>query len=155
MKRTPSSNRATDELCDAFDKYVKQVKSPKDAHITIDREYAWRHQLTSEPNSVHVCIDLGREDALDLATLLRNAADPPERTPPAAADYWLGTARVAELVQFETGTIRGWISRGAPKKNPFPQPDMRHPSGNYWRPETVEAWKARQEALGGRATSEA
>jgi len=42
-------------------------------------------------------------------------------------------------------TIRGWLSRGAPKGNPFPPPDRRYRGRSYWRRATIEAWRGRQE----------
>lgn len=91
-----------------------------------------------------VRIDLSNEDARELAELLHDSAG---RADSQNSGDWIGTTRVARMLDVAPGTIRGWVARNGPKGNPFPQPDRSDPGRSRWPKGTVSKWRARQRRL--------
>lgn len=89
-------------------------------------------------------IDLTAEDAASLEELLLDAV---EHADSQASGDWIGTARVAKMLDVTQGTIRGWVARHGPKENPFPQPDHTDAGCNFWHKQTIRKWRARQQRL--------
>ncbi len=56
------------------------------------------------------------------------------------SDMWVDIAGAAVLAQVKPKTLTGWLSRGGPKKRPFPAP-TRLMHRLYWRRSTIEAWR--------------
>lgn len=93
-----------------------------------------------------VRIDLCAADASALTGLLLVAADPDEGPGPRGPiGSWMGTADVARRLSVAPSTIRGWISRGEPRGNPFPKPGTSYGNRSYWQKRTIDRWKAREE----------
>jgi hypothetical protein len=59
-------------------------------------------------------------------------------------DVWVDAAGAAALANVEPSTIRGWLSRGGPKRNPFPAP-MSILYRTYWPRSTIETWRAAEQ----------
>lgn len=89
-------------------------------------------------------IDLTAEDAAALAELLLDAVEHADNQ---TSGDWIGTARVAKMLDVTQGTIRGWVNRNGPKDNPFPQPDHTDSGRNFWHKRTIQKWRARQRRL--------
>lgn len=89
-------------------------------------------------------IDLTAEDAGALAELLLDAVGHADSQ---TSGDWIGTARVAKMLDVTQGTIRGWVTRNGPKDNPFPQPDHTDSGRNFWHKRTVSKWRARRRQL--------
>jgi hypothetical protein len=91
-------------------------------------------------------IDLTAADAEMLAAALAAAAE--QRRDGGlrlGASSLIDTSDVSGWLYVRPSTIRGWLSRGGPKGNPFPPPDRRYHGRIYWKRATIEAWQARQE----------
>ena len=100
----------------------------------------------AEPAVVRV--DLSREDARALASLLRAAADPGRETGPRGPiELWIGSDDAARRIGVEASTIRGWVARHGPKAHPFPPPEAQYRGRNYWQKRTIDTWKAEQRRL--------
>jgi hypothetical protein len=92
-------------------------------------------------------IDLTAADADALAAVLVAAAEQSRGGGGlrVGARSLIDTSDVAGWLHVRPSTIRGWLSRGGPKGNPFPPPDRRYRGRSYWRRATIEAWRTRQE----------
>lgn len=95
-------------------------------------------------NLAAVRIDLSAEDAGTLADLLLDAAGSAVSLD---GGNWIGTAKVAKMLDVTQSTIRGWVTRNAPKENPFPQPDRSDSGRNFWDKGTIRKWRARQRRI--------
>ena len=58
-------------------------------------------------------------------------------------DIWVDIAGVAALTGVAPRTITGWLVRGGPLRNPFPQAD-RIMYRLYWPRSEIESWRARE-----------
>jgi hypothetical protein len=57
-------------------------------------------------------------------------------------DYWVDIAGASALTGFPPKTITSWLTRGAPKRNPFPAP-RRHLYRLHWTRTEITSWQAR------------
>lgn len=55
-------------------------------------------------------------------------------------DVWCDIAGASALSGVPARTITGWLSRGGPKRNPFPRPD-RILYRLYWSSNAVREWR--------------
>jgi hypothetical protein len=94
-----------------------------------------------------VRVDLNRDDARALADLLQDAAEPEGRGPRGPIGSWIGTADAAKILDVAPSTIRGWVTRGVPKTNPFPPPDLVYRGRSYWQKKTIDKWRARRRRI--------
>lgn len=99
---------------------------------------------TEQRAPVRTVLKLTAEDAAVLAALIHADTDRHK----AAQDRWLGTAEIAEELGVKQSTIRGWVSRGLPRENPFPHPDRKNFNRSRWRKSVIDAWHARQDQGG-------
>jgi predicted DNA-binding transcriptional regulator AlpA len=58
-------------------------------------------------------------------------------------DIWVDIAGAAALTGIAPRTITGWLARGGPHRNPFPQPD-RIMYRLYWPRSEIESWHTRE-----------
>jgi len=102
---------------------------------------------TGAATSNHIRIDLTPADAEALAAVLVAAAEQSRGGGGlrVGARSLIDTSDVAGWLHVRPSTIRGWLSRGGPKGNPFPPPDRRYHGRSYWKRATIEAWRVRQE----------
>jgi len=97
---------------------------------------------TATPN--HIRIDLTPADAEALTALLVAAAEQSRGGGlRVGARSLIDTSDASGWLHVRPSTIRGWLSRGGPKGNPFPPPDRRYHGRSYWKRATIEAWRAR------------
>ena len=91
-------------------------------------------------------IDLTAADAEALAAVLTAAAEQSRGGGlRVGARSLIDTSDASGWLHVSPSTIRGWLSRGGPKGNPFPPPDRRYHGRSYWKRATIEAWRVRQE----------
>jgi len=91
-------------------------------------------------------IDLTGADAEALAAVLAAAAEQSRGGGlRVGARSLIDTSDASGWLHVSPSTIRGWLSRGGPKGNPFPPPDRRYHGRSYWKRATIEAWRVRQE----------
>jgi predicted DNA-binding transcriptional regulator AlpA len=62
----------------------------------------------------------------------------------ADGDIWVDIAGATALTAMAPRTITGWLARGGPRRNPFPQPD-RIMYRLYWPRSEIESWRAREQ----------
>lgn len=146
QRRLPSDagTRAARELSDAIRQYGGKVKKRWKANVEA------RTDNSPLGSSDRVRVDLGYEEALALAALIRDAATPPEQEIRGPIGSWLTAPDAALVLGVTPGTIRGWLTRHGPRANPFPEPGLQHRGRNYWTRSTIDEWKTRQDKLDGR-----
>ena len=67
-------------------------------------------------------------------------------------DYWLDIAGAAAIAGVSPNTITCWLTRGGPRRNPFPQP-RRHLYRLHWPRTEITSWRAKNETLTPRMSS--
>jgi len=60
----------------------------------------------------------------------------------AGDDYWVDIAGASALTGIPPKTITSWLTRGGPKRNPFPVP-RRHLYRLHWTRAEITSWQAR------------
>ena len=129
-------------LRDAFWLYSGAAGRIWRIHITPIARPAGSPAAAASPT---IRIELTDEDADGLATALAAAAERGRGGGPGVGGRsLLDTSDVAGRLHISQSTIRSWLSRGAPKGNPFPPPDRRYHGRSYWKRATIGAWLARQ-----------
>lgn len=102
--------------------------------------------VTATPRTIR--IELTDDDAEALAAVLDVATDHSRGGGLRVGGRGLSdTSDVAARLCVRPSTVRGWLSRGGPKGNPFPAPDRRYHGRSYWKKASVDEWMRRQEQL--------
>jgi len=57
---------------------------------------------------------------------------------------WVDIAGASVLARVQPRTITGWLSRGGPRRNPFPAP-ARYLYRLYWPEQAIRAWRATED----------
>jgi hypothetical protein len=134
-------SRAADELRGAFRQFA--AASSQQWSIRITSLSQQRQQRGSTVGRHCVRVDLTSDDVEALARILRDAAelaaDPSRR---GRNWSWIGSVEAARRLGVRASTIRGWVAKRGPRAHPFPRPERQEKGRNYWRPRTIERWKA-------------
>ena len=145
LSRPGGSSASTDRvklLHDAFWLYADAAG--QSWKIKIDLAPAPSGGGAAAPNLIRIHLTAADADAL-AAVLVAAAEQSRGGGLRVGARSLIDTSDVAGWLHVRPSTIRGWLSRGGPKGNPFPPPDRRYRGRSYWRRATIEAWRARQE----------
>jgi hypothetical protein len=59
-------------------------------------------------------------------------------------DYWVDIAGAAAVTRIPPNTITSWLTRGGPRRNPFPAP-RRHLYRLYWPRTEITAWQSKNQ----------
>lgn len=122
-----------DELHQAFTDHGRVTRQPWQASVTTLADASPAGSAAVAVVQVHLTAD----DARALARLLR------AHTTAATPSTMLGTAAVAERIGYSKSTVTSWLTRGQPRRNPFPRP-VKHLGRNAWDTATIDAWLNRQ-----------